>query len=335
MDAICWGIMGAGKIAHRFAASLGNVEGCKLVALAGRSAAKLDAFAVEFPVESACRYADDDGSDVPAYERLVADPNVDAVYLSLPHGLHAYWACELLRAGKAVLCEKPATVSAAEAQRVVDAARSTGNLFMEAMKTRFMPARDRVKAVLASGELGDITSLTCVHRVDYGEPPSAYLLDPAQGGCLLDLGCYDVNWACDLLDGSVTVEGVDVEWRAASDGASQVDWADDVHMTASGVPVHLDLAGASAKYEACALIECEGGQIEVPLLHRPLSLVVRRPGREDEHIDAPCIDDFHGEIAHFCDLLRTGATESPVMPLAATVRNAQVIDAIRAAWPQR
>lgn len=334
METIRWGIMGAGNIAHRFAASLAHIEGCELVALAGRSSEKLSAFAQEFPVPPERRYADSDNNGEAAYRRLVEDSDVDAVYVALPHGMHAFWACELLRAGKAVLCEKPATVSGDEARLVADTARATGSLFMEAMKTRFMPARDRVKDVLASGELGAITSLTCVHRIDYGEPPSAYLLDPAQGGCLLDLGCYDVNWVCDLLGGPVTVEDVDVEWRAASDGVSRVDWADDVRLAADGVPVHLDLAGGSTDYEAYALIECERGQIEVPMLHRPLSLIVRRTNREDERIDAPCIDDFHGEIAHFCDLLRSGATESPVMPLAATVRNAQVIDAITAAWPR-
>ena len=334
MDTIRWGIMGAGKIAHRFAASLANVEGCELAAIAGRNAAKLDAFAAEFPVLPGRRYADAAGDGEAAYRRLVNDPEIDAVYLALPHGLHARWACELLRAGKAVLCEKPATVSAAEAQLVADTACATGGLFMEAMKTRFMPARDRVHEVLASGELGAVTGLTCVHRVEYGEPPSAYLLDPAQGGCLLDLGCYDVNWVCDLLGDPIEVERVDVEWRTASDGISRVDWADDVRLTAGGIPVHLDLAGGSPVYDAHALIECERGQVEVPLLHRPLSLIVRRTDGIEEHIDVPCPDDFHGEISHFCELMRAGAAESPVMPLAATVRNARVIDAIRAAWPQ-
>ena len=334
MDTIRWGIMGAGKIAHRFAASLASIGGCELAAIAGRSAAKLDAFAAEFPVPPERRYADAVGDGEAAYRRLVRDPGIDAVYLALPHGLHARWACELLRAGKAVLCEKPATVSAEEARQVADAARATGSLFMEAMKTRFMPARDQVRDMLARGELGVVTALTCVHRIDYGEPPSAYLLDPAQGGCLLDLGCYDVNWVCDLLDDPIEVERVDVTWRTASDGASRVDWADDVRLTAGGVPVRLDLAGGSDVYETYALIECEHGQIEVQLLHRPLSFTVRRPGQADKLIDAPCIDDFHGEIAHFCDLLRSGAAESPIMPLAATVRNAQVIDAIKAAWPR-
>ena len=341
MDTIRWGIMGAGNIAHRFAASLAKVEGCELAAIAGRSAAKLDAFAEEFPVPADRCYADDDcaAARALAYERLVADSDLDAVYVALPHGMHAEWACRLLRAGKAVLCEKPAVVSAAEARRIESAARESGSLFMEAMKTRFMPARDRVHEVLASGELGAITSLTCVHRIDYGEPPSAYLLDPAQGGCLLDLGCYDVNWVCDLLDDPIEVERVNAEWRAVSglrfDGEpARVDWADDVRLTAGGVPVHLDLAGGSSTYEARAFIECERGNIEVPLLHRPMGLIVHRDGAPEERIEAPCIDDFHGEIAHFCRLLREGAQESPIMPLAATVRNARVIDAIKAAWPQ-
>lgn len=339
MGAIRWGIMGAGNIAHRFAASLGRVEGCELAAIAGRSAVKLDSFAREFPVPPERRYADADGEGEGAYRSMVADPELDAVYLSLPHGMHARWACELLRAGKAVLCEKPATVSQAEARRVAECARETGSLFMEAMKMRFMPARDRVYELLASEELGAVTALTCVHRIDYGAPPAAYLLDPAQGGCLLDLGCYDVSWMCDLLDDPVSVESADVSWRAVNaplpDGSSaRVDWSDDVRLTAGGVPVHLDLSGGASEYDAHALIECEHGEIEIPMLHRPLSLLVRRAGAPDERVDAPCPDDFHGEIAHFRDLMRTGANESPVMPLAVTVRNARVIDAIRAAWPR-
>lgn len=339
MDTIRWGILGAGNIARRFAASLEGVEGCELRAIAGRSAEKLDAFAERFPVAPERRYADPAGEGEAAFHRMVDDPELDAVYLALPHGMHARWACELLRAGKAVLCEKPAAVSEAEAQLVADTARSTGTLFMEAMKTRFMPARDRVKDVLARGDLGAVTALTCVHRIDYGDPPTAYLLDPEQGGCLLDLGCYDVAWMCDLLEDPISVDGVDVSWRAAAGAlpggaGARVDWSDDVRLTAGGVPVHLDLSGGASEYDAHALIECERGEIEVPMLHRPLSLMVRRAGAPEERIDAPCPDDFHGEISHFRDLMRAGAKESTVMPLAATVRNARVIDAIKAAWPQ-
>lgn len=348
---IRWGILGTGKIAHRFAASLAQAEGCELVALSGRRGAKLEAFACAHGIPRARRYADDDGSTSSAYERLAEDPDIDAVYLALPHGMHAEWACRLLRAGKAVLCEKPAAVSAGEARLIARTARETGSLFMEAMKTRFAPARRRAIEIARGGELGSVTGLTCVHRIDYGLAASAYLLDPVAGGCLLDLGCYDVDWACELLPGAVRVDSVDVVWRAAEvpeeretpmgteasapSRSAYVDWADDVRLTAGGVPVQLDLSGGAETYQAYARISLEHGEIEIPLLHRPVSMVIRRAGQPEEHLDLPFeVDDFFGEIVHFNELLRAGALESPIMPLAATVRDAEVIDAIKAAWPR-
>ncbi|MEE1274686.1 MAG: Gfo/Idh/MocA family oxidoreductase, partial [Olegusella sp.] len=107
--AVRWGILGAGNIAHRFAQSLSHVEGAELVALSCRSAEKAAAFAGEFGVERSGVFSDEAlGAADAAHTALLADPEVDAVYLSLPHALHHDWAVRALRAGKAVLCEKPA-----------------------------------------------------------------------------------------------------------------------------------------------------------------------------------------------------------------------------------
>lgn len=108
--------------------------------------------------------------------------------------MHAHWACRALRAGKAVLCEKPAVLNEEEALSISSASREHGVLFMEAMKNRFCPMRTRVKGLLASGELGCIVSIESVQKLDYGESPSSYLLDPLQGGCLYDMGCYAAAW---------------------------------------------------------------------------------------------------------------------------------------------
>ena len=107
--------------------------------------------------------------------------------------MHTRWACRALRAGKAVLCEKPAVLSEEEALSIASISRERGVLFMEAMKNRFCPMRTRVKDLLASGELGRIVSIESVQKLDYGESPSGYLLDPLQGGCLYDMGCYAVG----------------------------------------------------------------------------------------------------------------------------------------------
>ena len=149
-----WGVLGAGNISHRFASSLKEVDGARLVAAAGRTPSHVEEFCGAFLIDAAHSYATADDSGDAAYDALIADPDVDAIYLALPHGMHAHWVCRALRAGKAVLCEKPAVLNEEEALSIASTSRERGVLFMEAMKNRFCPMRTRVKGLLASGELG-------------------------------------------------------------------------------------------------------------------------------------------------------------------------------------
>jgi predicted dehydrogenase len=239
-----WGVLGAGHISHRFASSLKEVDGARLVAAAGRTPSHVEGFCRAFSIDAAHSYATADGSGDAAYDALIADPDVDAIYLALPHGMHTRWACRALRAGKAVLCEKPAVLSEEEALSISSASREHGVLFMEAMKNRFCPMRTRVKGLLASGELGCIVSIESVQKLDYGQPPSSYLLDPLQGGCLYDMGCYAVGWFEDLLAGACDVSSREVRWRDVSGG--RVDWADEIHMSVGGIPIHMVYDGKAA-----------------------------------------------------------------------------------------
>ena len=326
---VCWGVLGAGRISHRFASSLQAVDRARLVAAAGRTPSHVEEFCRAFSIDGARGYASaDDNGDV-AYEALIADPDVDAIYLALPHGMHARWACRALRAGKAVLCEKPAVLNEEEARSIASVSREYGVLFMEAMKNRFCPLHARVIDLLASGELGRIVSIESVQMLDYGEPPSGYLLDPVQGGCLYDMGCYAVGWFEDLLSGDPSVSTRDVRWRDVPGG--RVDWADDVRMNIGDIPVHLVCDG-KADYESSLTITCERGMVRVDRLHRPEHAHVRFSDGCELDIDAPFeVDDFYGEVSHATQLVRTGKLESSVMPLAATQHCARIIDAIRLA----
>ena len=143
-----WGVLGAGRISHRFASSLKEVDGARLVAAAGRTPSHVEEFCRAFSIDAAHSYATADDSGDAAYDALIADPDVDAIYLALPHGMHAHWVCRALRAGKAVLCEKPAVLSEEEALSIASTSRERGVLFMEAMKNRFCPMRTRVKDLL-------------------------------------------------------------------------------------------------------------------------------------------------------------------------------------------
>lgn len=322
-----WGIIGAGNIAHRFARSLEHEPHSRLVAISCRSPQKAQAFAEEFGVDSARAYADGgDGSE--AHEALLADPEVDAVYLSLPHAMHLRWAVAALRAGKAVLSEKPASISADQMSQIAAVAQETGTLYMEGMKTRFTPLYRRLRREIDEGLIGEVTSVDaslCNQMAAEIESAGTYhVRHDGGGGVLLDCGCYCAGWLEDLLPGGLEVTRVRGQLR---DG---IDYYVDAQLEVGGKPARLECA-FDRKKPRRAVINGELGSIVVDELHRPQEATIAVHGMESVTVSAPYeVDDFYGEIEHFVGLIREGKTESPVMPLAASVRNAELLDAIRA-----
>ncbi|GAA3434989.1 Gfo/Idh/MocA family oxidoreductase [Kutzneria kofuensis] len=183
-----WGIMGTGGIAGAFAADLKLTDSGTVVAVGSRSQASADAFADRLGIER--RHA--------SYEDLAADPDIDAVYVATPHPLHHPNALLALRAGKAVLVEKPFTMNADEARELVKVARDNNVFLMEAMWTRFLPHVRRVRELV--GGLGDIVTVTADHGQWFTEDAEHRLFAPALGGgALLDLGVYVVSFASMVL----------------------------------------------------------------------------------------------------------------------------------------
>jgi predicted dehydrogenase len=186
---IRWGILGAGGIADTFVNDLTRA-GITVSAVGSRDGGK------------ARRFADDHGVQTAhgSYDDLVADPEVDAVYVATPHVFHEQNALLAIRAGKHVLVEKPFTVTAAEAERVLTAARDAGVVALEAMWTRYLPQQVRLREVVRSGVIGEPRLLTAAHMQSLPTDPRHRLNDPALGGgALLDLGVYPVSFAHDLL----------------------------------------------------------------------------------------------------------------------------------------
>ena len=195
---IRWGILGTGFIAHTQTADLIGC-GFTVAAVGSRSQGPADAFAAEFGIPVA------HGS----YEALVADPGVDAIYISTPHPFHAENALLALRAGKHVLIEKPFTLNAGQAVEVVDAAEAAGLVVMEAMWTRFLPHMLRIREIIASGTLGDVRTLIADHNQDLPKDPLHRLNNPALGGgALLDLGIYPVSFAFDIFGAPTVVKAL-------------------------------------------------------------------------------------------------------------------------------
>lgn len=318
---IRFGILGAGNIAHRFAASLAKVEGAELVAASRRTAEKAAAFLAEVPCAPGARAYGD-------HEALLADPEVDAIYLALPQDLHHAWALRALDAGKAVLCEKPAMLSEAEAAEVTAAARERGLLFMEAMKTRFVPLHPHVvDAVGALGPVARVHASLCNDALASYRTRDTYILGGGPGsGVLLDCGIYCASWLDELLPGEIAVERVDTAFYEGSDVYV------DAHMTIGGVDAELECACDRARPREL-VVEGERGVLTVGDLHRPQHAELHIAGEPTRDLDAPYeVDDFYGQITHFCALMRAGDIESPLMPHAATCRCARILDAIRTTW---
>ena len=195
-DRLRWGILATGGIAHAFTNDL-KLNGFTVQAVGSRSQAAADAFAAEFDIPNAHA----------SYEALAADPEVDVVYVSTPHPLHAANARLMLEAGKHVLVEKPFTLNAREAREIADLAAERGLLLLEAMWTRYLPHMVRVREIIADGTLGEVRSLIVDHTQKLSDDP-AHRINALElgGGALLDLGIYPISFSWDLFGAPLTMQ---------------------------------------------------------------------------------------------------------------------------------
>jgi len=181
-----WGIISTGKIARTFARSLAQSESGELVGVASRTPEGAAKFAAEFGVSRA------HGS----YEALLADPEVEVVYIATPHPWHAHWSIQAARAKKHVLCEKPLGMNHAEVNAIVQAARENDVFLMEAFMYRCHPQTREVVRLLRSGTLGVVKSIHASFCIDGAYPASGRVLNnDLGGGGILDVGCYPVSMA--------------------------------------------------------------------------------------------------------------------------------------------
>lgn len=179
------GILGAARIAPKaIVAPARAVPGISVDAVASRDPQRARVFAARHGI----------GGVHVDYAALLADPQVDAVYIPLPNSLHAQWTLAALAAGKHVLCEKPFTANAEEARLVANAAESSGLVVMEAFHYRYHPLMTRVLEILRSGELGAIRRVETSLCFPLLRPRDIrWRLDLA-GGATMDLGCYPIHF---------------------------------------------------------------------------------------------------------------------------------------------
>jgi len=197
-ESLRWGILGTGWIAELFVSDI-LASGFTVAAVGSRTQESADEFASRFGIAAA------HGS----YDDLVADPGVDIVYVATPHPMHAENTTLALQAGKHVLVEKPFTLNAAEAQRVVDLAAEKELVVLEAMWTRWLPHMVRLREIIAAGTIGDVRTVIADHNQKLPSDPKHRINNPELGGgALLDLGIYPVSFAWDVLGEPDVVQAI-------------------------------------------------------------------------------------------------------------------------------
>lgn len=188
MTHIRWGIIGPGAIAHNFADGLKEAPSGALLAIAGRDDERRNAFGDAYGIDPHKRFSD--------HRQLCADPDIDAVYISTPHPFHAQLAISAMRAGKPVLCEKPAGVTAEQVMAITEIAGQQGVFFMEALMYRCHPQIARTIEIIQSREIGEVRHISSALGFKASFDPASRLYDRAlAGGAILDVGTYPVSFA--------------------------------------------------------------------------------------------------------------------------------------------
>ena len=317
MTDIRWGILATGGIAHAFTADLRTAD-LDVVAVGSRSAESARAFAEQYGIAHA------HGS----YEALVADPEVDIVYVASPHSHHLAHATLALEAGKHVLIEKAVTLDADEAIALRDLAAARGLLVMEAMWTRYLPHMVRVREIVAAGTLGEVRTVIADHTQRISDDP-AHRLNALElgGGALLDLGIYPVSFAVDILG---PIESARAVGRLAETGADSDVAIAAVH--AGGGLSSIAMSSRAAGPNTAHVIGTDA-RIDIDRVwYTPTSFRVTAT-------DGTVIEDYTSAFAGrgmqfealFAEhLLREGRTDSDLLPFDESITIMATLDDIRA-----
>lgn len=319
-------ILGAGRIARSMADTLTKMAAdprySNLVApyaVASRDADRAAAFADAhgFPVSYG------------SYEELVADPNVDLVYIATPHSLHAEQGIMCLEAGKNVLVEKSFTANAAQARELLDVAHRTGLLCTEAIWTRYMPSRGIIDTVINSGAIGEVKAVSA--NLCYPVTGKARLTDPAlAGGALLDVGVYPLNFI-DMVLGPRPIDHIDTSMTPYDTGvdaqnSATIHYQDGTMAVAvSSMLVASDRNGCiwgTDGYLVCRNVNNVEGVDVYDGNHR---LVATH--------DIPAqLTGYEYQVADAANAILDGRGECEAMPHADTLRMMELMDSLRERW---
>jgi D-xylose 1-dehydrogenase (NADP+, D-xylono-1,5-lactone-forming) len=292
---IRWGILGTARINRSVIPAIRADPRSRLEAVASRSPDTAARYAAEWQIPRAF------GS----YDALLADPAIDAVYISIPNGVHVEWTIRALEAGKHVLCEKPLALTPGDVDRVADAARRTKRFAVEAFMYRTHPLTDAVLETLRRGDVGPVRAIRGAFTFVLARERDIRLDPRLGGGSLWDVGCYPVSYA-NLIENAAPLEVF--AWQTT--GPSGIDVAMSGQLRyASGVVAQFD-CGFAAPFRAQMEIVCAGATavVDLPFKTMPGSrLTIVRDGDAAAAVPFAADPPYIGEIQDLASAILDGA----------------------------
>ena len=310
-----YGILSTSSIAPRFIAAVRAGQAGEILALSSRSEEKAKEKALQWEIPRAY------GS----HEVLLADPDVNTVYISTVNSHHFRWAMAALEAGKNVVCEKPMTTSATETRALFSKAEEKGLFLMEAEKMLFLPAILEVRRRIDDGELGQMYMAELSHS--FPASYNSWMFDEAAGGGpVLSSGIYAVQLLQFLFGPIKEISGrksaleTGVEWQYILTGETE-----------SGLLF-------SAKNSTRAILDNTArffgtnGWVEIPEYWKARKAVFHLAGKEPETVEFPCVHELIYEAKHIRECFATGRLTSPVVTEAVSVDGIAALEKIKEAW---
>lgn len=313
---INWGILGTGRIARSFAEALSHVDDANLLAVGSRNQDTATDFANEFDIKNS--YS--------SYAEVCSNNDIDVVYIATPHSLHKDNVVMCLEANKAVLCEKPFTINAPEAETIIKLARSKNLFLMEAMWTRYLPAINKLRELLEEDTIGDVQIMLAGGAFMPEFDPDFYLFNKELGGgVLLDAGVYLISMASMLFGKPKTIKAV------AGMGKSGVDEHDGYlleHDNGALASMYVSLRGQSSP--DVTLIGSKGKIYLHPPIFCPSKITLNLYDGDETVFDLPFeVNGYQFQAMEVNRCIRQGLKESELMPLDESLEIMNTMDKIR------
>jgi predicted dehydrogenase len=308
-----WGFIGSGRIAERIMPAFLQIPDMHVLAVNGRDSGKSRAFCARWNIE---RVYD-------SLDEMLADSDIDIIYIATPHLVHHEHTVSALRAGKHVLCEKPMAMSGAETEDMAREARSAGVFLMEGLWIRFFPIMVWLRDIIASGRLGKPHNVMADFCFEVPYDPEYRMFNLGLGGgSMLSAGIYPFSMAVMIF------RGLPSEISAVGDMRGGVDLRSSALMRFPDGGMAQIYTGFQGESSHFLNISFEKGAVLIPeFVYPDRATIITANSREREEVYMPYEQPgFQFELRHIGECIRQGKTESAVMPLSGSAALARLSD---------